>query len=89
VEAGGGRLRLRCEWEGDTLVLTLADYCEHCKIDEVRSRPLDEVRPGGIGVHCMQQLMDGFELIPGDAGWATLRLTRDRRLGRDEQETTA
>jgi sigma-B regulation protein RsbU (phosphoserine phosphatase) len=86
---GGGRIRLRCAWDGDTLVLTLQDYCEESKIGEVKSRNLDEVRPGGIGVHCMQQLMEAFDLIPDGDGWAALRLTRRRRTGRDEEGTTA
>jgi anti-sigma regulatory factor (Ser/Thr protein kinase) len=89
VTAGAGRLRIRCEWVGDALVLTVFDYCEESKVGEIRSRDLDDVRPGGIGVHCMQQLMDTFELLPDGAGWAALRLTRRRRTGRDEGETTA
>ena len=89
VTASGGRLRLRCEWDGAALVLTLFDYCEESKIGEIRSRNLEDVRPGGIGVHCMQQLMDDFELLPDGAGWAALRLTRRRAGGRDEEETTA
>ena len=70
------------------MVLTLVDYCEESKVGEVRGRDLDDVRPGGLGVHCMQQLMDGFELLPDGMGWAALRLTRHRRTGRDEQEST-
>ncbi len=89
VAAGDGRLHIRCEWDGDALVLTFFDYCEESKIGAIRSRDLDDVRPGGIGVHCMQQLMDTFELLPDGAGWAALRLTRRRRTGRDEEETTA
>lgn len=89
IAAGGGRLHLRCAWDGATLVLTLLDYCEEAKIGEIRSRDLDDVRPGGIGVHCMQQLMDEFELLPDGKGWASLRLTRRRATGANEEGTTA
>lgn len=83
--AGGGRLRLRCALaDDDALVIELADYCRAADVDRVCGRDLDDVRPGGLGVHCMQGLMDGFALVPDDHGWATLRLTRSRRRGRDE-----
>ena len=87
ADAGGGRLRLRCAWDGDALVITLADYCRVADIPQVRGRDLDDVRPGGLGVHCMQRLMDAFGLEPDGQGWATLRLTRGRRLGTDEGAT--
>ncbi|MHC5022110.1 MAG: ATP-binding protein, partial [Planctomycetota bacterium] len=53
--AGNGRLRVRAAWDGTALVLSVEDYCEESKIGDVKSRDLDDVRPGGIGVHCMQQ----------------------------------
>jgi anti-sigma regulatory factor (Ser/Thr protein kinase) len=86
VDAGGGRLRLQCAWEDDAMVITLTDYCRVADVDAVRGRDLDDVRPGGLGVHCMQRLMDGFALEPDDHGWATLRLTRTRRRGQDEED---
>lgn len=85
--AGGGRLRLSCRLADDALVLELRDYCRAGDVDRVCGRDLADVRPGGLGVHCMQGLMDGFALVPDDHGWATLRLTRTRRRGRDELPT--
>jgi len=83
--AGGGRLRVSCRLaDDDALVIELPDYCRAADVDRVCGRDLADVRPGGLGVHCMQGLMDGFALVPDDHGWATLRLTRTRRRGRDE-----
>ena len=42
------------------LVISLRDYAETIDIKEVRSRALDDVRPGGLGVHFMTQLMDNL-----------------------------
>jgi sigma-B regulation protein RsbU (phosphoserine phosphatase) len=86
TEAGGGRLRLSCCVDDDALVIELLDYCRAGDVGRVCGRDLDDVRPGGLGVHCMQGLMDGFALLPDDRGWATLRLTRTRRQGRDEAQ---
>jgi len=44
----------------DQLVISLRDYADTIDINEVRSRALDDVRPGGLGVHFMKQLMDNL-----------------------------
>jgi anti-sigma regulatory factor (Ser/Thr protein kinase) len=42
------------------LLIALRDYADTLDINEIRSRTLDDVRPGGLGVHFMQQLMDSL-----------------------------
>ena len=79
--AGGGRLALRLECVGDELRITIADFCRTDDICRVRSRDLADVRPGGIGVHCMEQLMDHVEFAGDAQGWAALRLVRRRAPG--------
>jgi len=44
----------------EQLVITLRDYAKTIDINEIRSRALDDVRPGGLGVHFMKQLMDNL-----------------------------
>ena len=41
-------------------LIVLRDYAETLDINEIRSRALDDVRPGGLGVHFMKQLMDSL-----------------------------
>ncbi|MCK4744235.1 MAG: SpoIIE family protein phosphatase [Sulfuriflexus sp.] len=41
-------------------IIVLRDYAETIDINEIRSRALDDVRPGGLGVHFMKQLMDSL-----------------------------
>lgn len=40
--------------------IVLRDYADTIDINEIRSRALDDVRPGGLGVHFMKQLMDSL-----------------------------
>jgi len=53
------------------LVFRLTDFAKHktCA-GEMRSRPLDEIRPGGLGCHIINQVMDEVVLLdhPGNAG---------------------
>jgi sigma-B regulation protein RsbU (phosphoserine phosphatase) len=53
------------------LVFRLTDFAKHktCA-GEMRSRPLDEIRPGGLGCHIINQVMDEVVLLDhcGNAG---------------------
>ncbi len=42
------------------------------KVDpaKIRSRDLDDIRPGGLGVHLMKSIMDVVEFTPQDRGMA-------------------
>ena len=77
-----GDIVLEVELEGDPgsdavarsqcdLVFRLTDFAKHktCA-GEMRSRPLDEIRPGGLGCHIINQVMDEVVLLdhPGSAG---------------------
>ncbi len=55
--------------EGDAIVFRLRDYAASVDTDRIASRDLDDIRPGGLGVHFIQSLMDecGF-LEPPDGG---------------------
>lgn len=58
-------------WEEDQeLVLRLEDFAAPVDKRGIKSRDLDDVRPGGIGVHLIQELMDAvtFMEAPNGAG---------------------
>ncbi|MDP6430059.1 MAG: SpoIIE family protein phosphatase [Rhodospirillales bacterium] len=44
--------------EKDQLVIILRDYAEPVDEASIQPRDLDDVRPGGLGVHFMRQIMD-------------------------------
>jgi anti-sigma regulatory factor (Ser/Thr protein kinase) len=51
----------------------------------IRSRDLDEVRPGGLGVHIMNECMDRVEFTPAEGGGT--ELTMQKRLPPREDES--
>jgi len=41
--------------------VVIEDESQGVDLDQIKSRPLDEVRPGGLGVHLIQCIMDQVE----------------------------
>jgi sigma-B regulation protein RsbU (phosphoserine phosphatase) len=46
---------------GDTLVIKLIDYAQPVDVETVKPRDLEDVRPGGLGVHIIREVMDEAE----------------------------
>ena len=70
--------------EGEALHIEMRDWGERADPSEIRSRDLGDVRPGGLGVHIMQNCMDQVEYTPAPAGGTVLKMvkklqTRSRR----------
>jgi anti-sigma regulatory factor (Ser/Thr protein kinase) len=65
-----GRIEVRVLRQDGAMVIQLRDYAERVDEQAVCSRDLDDIRPGGLGVHLMQCLMDecGFLEPPEDGG---------------------
>jgi anti-sigma regulatory factor (Ser/Thr protein kinase) len=65
-----GRIDVEIVSEGGALVIRLRDYARPVDTSTVRSRALDDVRPGGLGVHLIACLMDesGYLDAPMDVG---------------------
>jgi len=53
-----GRIAVTAERTGGTLTFRLRDWGRKVAPDAICSRPLDEVRPGGLGVHFIRATMD-------------------------------
>ena len=56
--------------------IDIHDYGRFVDPDEIRSRPLEAVRPGGLGVHLMKSTMDTVEYRPNDHGGTTLTMIK-------------
>jgi len=56
--------------------LEIRDEGRYVAPEAIRSRPLDEVRPGGLGVHLIRSTMDSVTYRKNDAGGTTLTLMR-------------
>ena len=54
------------------LVVQLIDFAPPVDVDKIKSRPLDELRPGGLGVYFMLSVMDEVGFVPPPEGAGNL-----------------
>lgn len=57
-------IELHCEWKARELRVLLVDRGRPVPPQQIRGRPLGEVRPGGLGVYLITQIMDSVRYIP-------------------------
>lgn len=63
--------------EDDTLVVHLMDFAEPVDQDKIKSRDLDDVRPGGLGVHLIKSVTDEAIFVEPPPGVGNLfKLTK-------------
>ncbi|MBY0309458.1 MAG: ATP-binding protein [Phycisphaerales bacterium] len=62
------------------LKIVIEDEARQVDPSAIKSRDLDEVRPGGLGVHIIQQVMDSVSYEPrtGPAGGMRLTMIKSR-----------
>jgi anti-sigma regulatory factor (Ser/Thr protein kinase) len=62
---------------GDVLLeIDLRDWGEPAEPGRIRSRDLEDVRPGGLGVHIMQNYMDEIDYAPAPGGGTRLKMIK-------------
>ncbi len=59
-----GAIRMRLRASPMRVEIMIVDCCRPIEPGEIRPRDLEEVRPGGLGVHLMRKLMDVVEYRP-------------------------
>jgi len=67
-----GRIDVTLVQEQGALVIRLRDYAHRVDVEKVCSRDLDDVRPGGLGVHLIDCLMDECGFIDPPEGVGNL-----------------
>lgn len=70
-------VRLEMERLSDRIRLVLRDYGRSCDPRHIRSRALEDVRPGGVGVHIIRQAFDHVNYEPCARG---TKLTLEKKL---------
>ena len=55
---GSAHIEIRCVNQGDGLRVSVRDYGRGTRVEQIRSRDLDEERAGGLGVFLIRSLMD-------------------------------
>jgi len=64
--------------------IRIDDYGKFVDPSKMRGRNLDDVKPGGLGVHLMKRVMD--EVTYTKNGWGGTTLTMRRRVARPKSE---
>lgn len=70
------RIELRLAREADELRFELRDYAPCVDPGTLKPRSLDECRPGGLGIHFIDTLMDRWSLDPVPGGGNRLRMVK-------------
>ena len=58
--------------DNNELIVRIYDFAEKVDRNTIRSRNLDDVRPGGLGVHIIKEVMDEVEYKEGPDGIGNL-----------------
>jgi len=76
----GEEMWLEIRLSDEALIFDLIDQAPPVLPETVRSRPLDEIRPGGLGVHLIRSIMDTMEFAVPPTGFGNrLHLVKYRR----------
>ena len=65
-----GEIILEFWKDGDDLVIRIYDFAHKVDRSQIKSRPLEDIRPGGLGVHLIHKVMDRVDYLdtPDDNG---------------------
>ncbi len=66
-----------CDPGHEGLEIILRDYGKAIDPDQIKPRDLDEVRPGGLGLHIMKECMDIVEYTQAEGGGTRLRMFKN------------
>jgi anti-sigma regulatory factor (Ser/Thr protein kinase) len=75
-----GEAELEIERQGDVLHFRLTDSATPIDRSKIRPRKLSDIRPGGLGVHIIQEVMDTMEFVDPPDGAVGNVLVMTRRL---------
>jgi anti-sigma regulatory factor (Ser/Thr protein kinase) len=77
-----------CEQAAEGVEIRIRDYCPHVDLGKISGRSLDEVRPGGLGVHLIRAMMESVEYQHA-AGGGVLLIMRKSKQHRARYEPSA
>jgi anti-sigma regulatory factor (Ser/Thr protein kinase) len=73
---GSGEIRLHLALQHDRLTIELEDDAPCIDPQRVKPRALADVRPGGLGVHFIREIMDEMVFLPCQSKGNRLRLVK-------------
>jgi len=72
----GERIDVEIRFEEELFEIRIVDYGEYVDPAQMRGRDLDDIKPGGLGLHFIHTVMDGVEYRKNKWGGTTLVLQK-------------
>lgn len=60
-DSSGGDIKLAIDMRDENLCVEILDYADPIDRTQVKPRRLDDVKPGGLGTHFIQEIMDEID----------------------------
>ena len=76
----GGTIDLEVRCVNRAIVILLRDFAATIDVSRIKPRDLDDLRPGGLGLHFIREIMDEIEFVPPPSGRGNL-LRMTKRIG--------
>ena len=76
----GQRIDLEVHIAPEDVTVEVQDYGTRVSVEAIKPRDLGEIRPGGLGTHFMQAIMDEVVYSPGPETGMRLRMTKRRSV---------
>ena len=74
---------------GKGLEIRIRDFGKQVPLDRIQGRDLDDLRPGGLGVHIMRSVMASVEYSHAEGGGMQLVMRKYQRRGKRAPDTQA
>ncbi len=85
-----GEIILQIYDAGEALLFRLIDFAEPVDLSKIRSRCLEELRPGGLGVHLMNSVMDECTFLKCPDGVGNVfQMVKKKRMRRNDDVSDA
>ena len=65
-----------CEKNKGALEITIRDFGKQVEPEKIKGRDLDDIKPGGLGVHIIQSVMDEIEFCRAEECGMLLRMVK-------------
>ena len=72
----GERIDLEIRFQPGVFEVRIIDYGEFVDPSQMKGRELEDVKPGGLGLHLINSVMDGVEYTKNEWGGTTLILRK-------------
>tara|TARA_R100001129_G_scaffold173412_6_gene144887 strand:+ start:2089 stop:3861 length:1773 start_codon:yes stop_codon:yes gene_type:complete len=73
-----GEIAVELRRDGEDFVVELQDFAAPVDTGRVKGRDLDDIKPGGLGVHLIREIMDDVQFVTPPAGVGNLLQLRKR-----------